>query len=558
MDNIIKSISKKNSISIFGMIIVATLTLGLWVRLKYGFDPTDESYYYALAKRFFQGDRPFIDEWYPSQIYAILLCPFYALYTLFIPSGDGIILAGRYTYLGMQIIVSLFSLFVFRDNRFRAIIITILYMMCSRQNIPGLSYYNLYLTCCFVISIIIYGYLKQGRSSFFAFGIIGVCCSVAVLCMPYFAALAIAMAIVLIIKKKKKELWALVISISLCALAYFTFLLSRASLVDYINSIGYVLSNPDYADLSIVKKIIGTVLSIGKICVVCAPGFVYLIISKNEKRNDICFVISLLVGGITFGFTTPGAIFIQTAFLALPYMIRIALSGNLDFEKKIGIFLYFIGYAFAFLFWLGSDTEASCLPLGLLISVIGFVIAIDGKNYKIFTAICILLCVSAISARLVGPCYRDARIWSLGSRIEEGPAKGIYTEESDKEDYNAALELIRQVNIENSIEKGTEKKILISKFLPWAYLATDCRNASMTPWRSAIADARLQMYYDANPQQFPDIIVVFSENIGETNGLSGGEKMNASNLKEGKLWNKMEASEEIISSKAGTVYILRN
>lgn len=554
----IENLYKKRIISVFGILAVLALSFGLVIRLKYGFDPTDESYYYALAKRFYQGDIPFIDEWYPSQIYAVLLMPFYVLYTFVVPSGDGIILAGRYIYLIIQIIVSLFSLYVFRGSKHRAIVITVLYMMCTRQNIPGLSYYNLYLTSCFVISILAYDYLKYERSSYFVFCMIGASCSVATLCMPYFASLAVVLMVILAIKKKNKELSALVGSIMLCALAYLTFLLSKASLADYISSIGYVLSNPDYADLSIVKKIIGTVLSIGKICVVCVPGFVYLIISKNEKRNDICIAISLLVGGIIFGFTTPGAIFIQTAFLALPYMIRIALSGNLDFEKKIGIFLYFLGYAFAFLFWLGSDTEASCLPLGLLISVIGFVIAIYGKNSEMYTAICILLCVSAISARLVGPCYRDARIWSLGSKIEEGPAKGIYTEESDKEDYNAALELIRQVNTENSIEKGTEKKILISKFLPWAYLATDCRNASMTPWRSAIADARLQMYYDANPQQFPDIIVVFSENTGETNGLSGGEKMNASNLKEGKLWNKMEASEKIISSKAGTAYILRN
>ena len=298
-----------------------------------------------------------------------MLCPFYGLYTFFVPSGDGIILAGRYVYLAIQIIVSFFSLYIFREHRVEAIIITSLYMMCTRQNIPGLSYYNLYLTCCFVISIVLYGYLKQGQKRMLDFFIIGVCCSVAVLCMPYFAIIAFALLLVLIIKKRNKELIAYICSIMLCAFVYVAFLLSRASIADYINSIGYVLSNPDYADLSIVKKTVGTVLSLGKVCVVCVPGTLYLLVSKNERKKEICFTISLLAGIVLFGIRTPGAIFLQTSFLAFPYMIKLVFNGNLDTDQKAGVLLYFMGYAYAFLFWMGSDTEASCLPLGVQAAV---------------------------------------------------------------------------------------------------------------------------------------------------------------------------------------------
>lgn len=548
-----------------GAVVIILLTALLFFRLQYGFDQTDESYYYALAKRFYQGDIPFIDEWYPSQFFAVLLVPFYGIYTYFVPSGEGIILAGRYAYLALQTLVALSTLWVFKEEKKDAIAFSVIYMMCSRQNIAGLSYYNLYMTFCFCAVILYYSYLKSERAAFLHFFAIGICFSLATLCMPFFSILVAAVLIGLLVRRNIRNMGAIMVGIFLCAMCYVSFLLFRASLSDYLSAIGNVLSNPDYADLSVSKKIIGTVLSVGKICIFGLPGFVYIIYSNKRNISNAVFLLSLIICGIVFGTTTPGAIYIQTFFLGLAIMIK-EFRHNLKSAISLkGCRLFMFGIFAALLFWVGSDTEASCLPLGLLISVMGVLlllretaesIALFGKTISMVTAVGIFICVCAVSSRMLGPCYRDNYWWNLDAQITYGPAKGLYTEQSDLEDYEKVMNTI------NYIESGYEEaqikdaNILFSKFLPWAYLAIGARNASMTPWRSALSDKRLQMYYQSNPEKFPDIVVVFDEDVGETNGLSGGEQMNSGNTHEGALWDEIQ-SFEIEKTASGIVYFAK-
>ena len=61
--------------------VICFMGLVLCFRVHFGVDFTDESHYLALAKRFSQGDRPFREEWFPTQIIGILLLPFFNIYT---------------------------------------------------------------------------------------------------------------------------------------------------------------------------------------------------------------------------------------------------------------------------------------------------------------------------------------------------------------------------------------------------------------------------------------------------------------------------------------------
>ena len=60
-----------------------------------GINIGDEVFYLELMHRFAQGDCPFLHEWHPTQIYAIMLYPLYVLYVFLKGSNNGIILAGR-------------------------------------------------------------------------------------------------------------------------------------------------------------------------------------------------------------------------------------------------------------------------------------------------------------------------------------------------------------------------------------------------------------------------------------------------------------------------------
>lgn len=543
--------------------IIAIVWILLFVRLFYGFDQTDESFYYAVAKRLCQGDIPFVDEWYPAQLSAILLCPFYYAYTFFVPSGDGIILAGRICYWVIQVIVSLFILDVYKNRKFQ-VMAALIYLLCSRQNIQGLSYYNLYMTSCVLMVAAFFSYFVEKRRNvaYLVIGAISIC--VATLCMPYFAILAIAFVIVLLIQHHYKEMIVLVLGILACATIYIVFLLSRASLFDYITGVGHVLSNPDYANISLGNKLSGTILSIGKVCIIGTPCVIYMLIRlfsmkritpeggvvSFQRKDHFVFIISAFLCVMAFGFTTPGAVFLQFSFLAFPYVVKSYCNNKMS----VGVVFYILGVLFSLAFWLGSDTEASCLTLGLVISILGVLVVLEEevlRDYKSAIALLFLVVIAGISARILGPCYRDAFIWELDTRLNAGPAQGLITEQSDADDYNRVVDMLDELERAYS---GNEEdiKVLYSRFLPWAYLVTDFRNASMTPWRSSISDPWLMEYYKINPDNFPNLVVVFDKDIGENNGISGGEKMNENNPLEGELWDLL-SSKEINKMDAGIV-----
>lgn len=562
------------------IIVLLLLFIALCIRQRFGFDPTDESYYYALAKRFCQGDRPFIDEWYPSQLFAILLSPFYFVYTLFVPSAEGIILAGRYAYLLIQAVVSVYLFKSFEHKRCNYLLV-ILYLMCSRQNIPGLSYYNLYLTFCLVAVVAVYNALIKGRPA--AMVLAGICVSGATLCMPYFGVVVVAFGIALLLKRRYKELFFMAGSVLCCLALYIAFLLSRGALTEYITALKYVLSNPDYADTSVMRKLLKTLLSIGKVTFMAFPGVIYLLVqlvSMKRKtdpseiitfdKKDYCVMaVSLLLCILSFGVRKPGAIYIQLTFLSLPVICQKMINAKRTKVKNddgfLGIIFYVIGLILSLAFWIGSDTGACCLTLGFIVSLIGTALVVfsdetlgvyrkDKKFNYAYVGILVCVILSLSFARLLGPCYRDGNLHELDAVITRGPAKGLYTQEGYATDYDKVMDIVTTLNTDSKFKsEGNNSKILFTRFMPVAYVACNLRNADMTTWRTALTDERLSLYYKVNPQQFPQVVVIFNEDIGEIKGISGGGYMNKDNPLEGELWNEIK-NWQSIKMEAGTIY----
>ena len=175
---------------IYYLIIILAAALLLY-RSFLGFDQTDESYYYALAKRLCQGDRPFVDEWYPSQFSSVLLKPFYKIYTFFVPDGTGIILAGRITYLVLAVLVAVFIFRNIHKNRKVALVAALLYLFYARQNVMGLSYYQLYPSFMIVALLLLKKAVEEEKFYVYT-AIAGIFVSLAVICMPFLAPFVLA------------------------------------------------------------------------------------------------------------------------------------------------------------------------------------------------------------------------------------------------------------------------------------------------------------------------------------------------------------------------------
>ena len=580
---------------VYVLILIISAILLLY-RSFLGFDQTDESYYYALAKRLCLGDRPFVDEWYPSQFFAVLLKPFYKIYTFFVPDGTGIILAGRITYLVIAIAVSILIFRNIHKNKNVAITAAVLYLFYARQNVMGLSYYQLYPSFIIVALILIKKALEAGHESdaknpirFYIYMILaGIFVSLSVICMPFLAPFVFIIWLAVLVKNKK-AIW-FAAGVLVAAIVYIWQILGGSSVAQLVSNLPYVIENPDYADLSTFTKIFKTTLTLGLnlLAGVIVMLFVFIMRIKGKALNKTGFIIGSVVAFVLMvilgeGIVSTGTVYIQISFIGAAVLIRRIIESrtlnNETQDKNLNkkwnwkvlnewpVIFYLSGLIMAFAFWLGSDTCATCLCTGLIVSSLGTVAivyeyAMDNESLditmrrRLVGTLCILMMVTACYVRVFGPIYRDtANRSDLNTRISQGPAKGLMAEEEDALQYDEVYTVLKDFEQKYP---DSELKIFYSKFLPWAYLCTGYEFAAQTPWRIALVNEQLEIYEKMHPEKIPDIVVIFNEDIGMTNGMDGGEHMNEWNPREGYLWDyMMDNGYEQITTTVADIYIRR-
>src|SRR5207253_156921 len=86
---------------------VAALTallvlVGMWFRVHYGVDFTDEAFYLVMPLRFVLGDRPFVDELNVAQTAGVVAWPFVGTFYKLTGGTAGIVLAARVMLLAIQ------------------------------------------------------------------------------------------------------------------------------------------------------------------------------------------------------------------------------------------------------------------------------------------------------------------------------------------------------------------------------------------------------------------------------------------------------------------------
>lgn len=87
------------------VLVVLAVALATFLRLHYGIDFSDESYYVAMARRFALGDRPLIDEFSPHQSAALLPALLVWLRGRFVPGTEGLVLYTRLLYFGFGLLI---------------------------------------------------------------------------------------------------------------------------------------------------------------------------------------------------------------------------------------------------------------------------------------------------------------------------------------------------------------------------------------------------------------------------------------------------------------------
>ncbi|MBQ6018604.1 MAG: hypothetical protein IJL26_00355 [Clostridia bacterium] len=160
-----------------GALIVAAHTA--WVS-------EDEYFYYAIAQRFANGDKPFLDEWSFIQLTGLLLSLPFRLFTAVTGGTDGVALFMRYCYIAVDLAAYWFCYAMLKGKKLPAVIAAALFCAHPLAGVLALNYYNV---CLFVCAAILLGLLYSKkplpRRKLLA---AGAAYALAVVCEPVFIA----------------------------------------------------------------------------------------------------------------------------------------------------------------------------------------------------------------------------------------------------------------------------------------------------------------------------------------------------------------------------------
>lgn len=544
------------------VLVLAVLSGFLVVRSFYGFDWTDESFQLSIAWRYLQGDCPVVEEWHLTQFYSILIVPFVGIYTALSGGTDGILLAGRLVFCMLDLVIAVWTYLALskRTHRVPALFCAGLVLFVSRQNIQGLSYYQLYPLFLTAGALLFLDEEDHGISfvrSFF----IGLFQGMAMMCMPFLGVPVLLFLLVRWIRQGwKAGLSCFAGAFLFPCLFVLVILFHGYGLGDCLAAFRCMLEDPEHAAGGFGAKASETLNRLWPQVRLFLVFAAYILFSrlrhlKNRLADTAVFLLCLVYMMVSqYAYASPGVLYDQLTFLGIPLLF---VSGS-----RIGKRFWGYGVLCALVFWIGSNTGVTCLCCGFVLSSVGTVLMLaDGgtgeglsSRQEIYRRILLFAAMGACLACLLylrfAVVYRDDAIPNLTVTLTEGPGAGIRTCPEMAEDYQKVLDTIDLVE---ELEPDRTRKIFFTRKVPWAYLAEDYAFGTCTEWNLPLDSALQAMYYEQRPDRVPDIIVVLSPEVGAQKGLDGSKTPNAGN----------ENADEILSAAgyigidapAGRIYL---
>ena len=245
-----------------------TAVLGMLLyKCPYGYGTMDESFYLSVVHRFLQGDLPLVEESHLSQFAFLTMVPEMWLYSIFVPSMEGIVLNFRYLY---TILWSMACLFLYfrtrRIHRYAAMCSSLFLLPFAPYGIMAFSYNSLGILYQLNSAVFL---LCAGRKQKLQFALSGVFFAGAVLCCPFMAVVYFLFsAIVLLLRRKRRSVQILsagadaffcwrYFTFGVCALAIpvLILLFARSTPGMVWEALQFALTDPEHTDFSFFGKI---------------------------------------------------------------------------------------------------------------------------------------------------------------------------------------------------------------------------------------------------------------------------------------------------------------
>lgn len=532
---------------LFIALMAGGLIFAFW-KCVYGFGGNDEAFYLTVPQRFNMGDALIKDEWHLSQMSGFLLMPFVWLFTTITGSTQGIILAARVLYILFHATVSVVIYSRIRKYGYVSVFASVLYFIFTPYDIMAMSYNTMGLDFVTLSGVI------MGTASYkkkLPLIISGVAFAAAVLCCPYLAVAYILYGICVLIhtfiKNKdtkfilKSELFAgktfLFFSIGIFALAavFLIFALTRVSIKEIIDYLPYLMTDPEHPQIALGTRFSMYFNSIYN----CHSHFkialfsyiammVIMIIDRKRKYHRslylivttaiVIFCYVLLLPELTYA--TYNAIMFPLIFIGITSYI---LCENKPKPLFASLFVLGIIYSFAICFSsnqyfyvismvITSSNIASYVFLAQLLREmktsqdnIEYAVWVKRGSFLFVAFMIFLQAAFQITVKAEHCFWESGNTSNLTAQIQNGPAKGIYTNVNNCNTYE-------QIYSDLQYYKSKPKdKILFLTAKTWCYLAVDFPYGTLSAWISGENPSsveRLKTYYSVNPEEIPKYIYI--------------------------------------------------
>lgn len=511
-------------------IILMSLTLLLFFRTRYSFCWSDESYYISGVDRILRGDRFLTDEWHVEQVYSIILFPIAATYRMLCPSWDGVYLFFRMLSVLLQFCVCAFFYHIMVKHKISqtaSLLASVVILFYSRAYINTLSYYAVILML-YILALLLF--FDDGKRDVWKLFLSGILMGGVVIINPYFVTVVLVAIVGAYIYEKKKQIdwkaYLLPFLLGLAVCAGFTcyLVLRNNSITEIFASMAWLTEGDTHtfgagdwwmAFVYVAARFKYTIIP----SALCALySFVQTAKKKmTKKKSAVIFVMSFIFFMVNclVDRLYEGTIHTNLAIFGLQVFI-------LSQQKRWDIFrsFYIPGLILAFFMSISSDTGFSAMSVGFALS--GGVSCIFIWNYikellqsrrNAALAACGLLSL-AVAVLLSGiyrilVVYRDSDLKNLNVKIEEGPAKGLFTSIEHHDQYMQVLSVMDQYCAD-------EGNVLVLSLCPWAYLCTDMRCGAYTTWRIKMEsnEEKLRAYYEQHPDRMPNVVIELNDDIG--------------------------------------------
>lgn len=543
---------------LFVVLLALGVIFAFW-KCTYGFGGNDEAFYLSIPHRLTLGDALFSDEWHLSQLSSFLLFPFVWLYTTITGSTEGIVLAARILYILVHTAAAFVIYTRLRKFGYISVFACFLYFIYTPYDIMALSYDSMGLELVILAGVLIAtaDYSKKLLIIFSGLAFAG-----AVLCNPYLAIcyplFAVCVIVHYIFKTKntkfvlKSEMFSLrtflffTLGVGILAVFFLVFTLTRVSLGEIIENLPYMLKDPEHPQISIWDKIQSYFRSIFE----CHPHFKYalyayaamllaVIIDRKRRLHRSVYLI----------ITTAIVIFTQILFLPNLHsstynhimfpLIFIGITSYILCENKprelfAGLFVFGILYSicihmtsnqyfYVISMALTASNIASYVFLAQLIREmrekpdnITYAAAIKQFSF-VFAALMVILQGSFQIGSKSNHVFWDGSPDDLTSKIEAGPASGLYTTAANADNYNRLYTDLIQY------KSKYHDNILCLTNTTWCYLALDDFGyGTFSSWLSGENSntlLRLKEYYELNPDKIPSYIYIPKDSKWDIAGI---------------------------------------